>query len=202
MKSAKTSLLKSIFQRIYRIYAVRENVTLGKRVHIGLGSFIWAPNKLEVGSDVYIGKNCTIQVDGCIGNYVLLANQVGLIGRWDHDYRAVGRPIRYAPWIGDKDYSGEGKEKGIIIGDDVWIGFGAIVLSGVEIGRGAIVAAGTIVTKNVAPYSIVAGIPAKKVGQRFSWKEIQQHEEPIYGQTITEIPMMETVESINYKDSI
>jgi acetyltransferase-like isoleucine patch superfamily enzyme len=202
MKSVKTSLLKSVLQRIYHFYAVRENVTLGKRVHIGLGSFIWAPNKMDVGSDVYIGKNCTIQVDGRIGNYALLANQVGLIGRWDHDYRAVGRPIRYAPWIGDEDYLGEGKEKGIIIGDDVWVGFGAIVLSGVEVGRGAIVAAGTIVTKDVAPYSIVAGIPAKKVGQRFSWEEIQQHEEQIYGRSITEIPIIETVEGTNFKDRI
>jgi acetyltransferase-like isoleucine patch superfamily enzyme len=189
MASVKASLVTFIWQRIYRLYAVRQNVSLGKRVHIGIGSFLWAPKKLDVGNDVYIGKNCTIQVDGSIGNYVLLGNQVGLVGRWDHDYQAVGSPIRYAPWIGDEDYSGKGKERYIIIGDDVWIGYGAIVLSGVEIGRGAIVAAGAIVTKNVEPYSIVAGVPAKTMGQRFVWSEIQQHEEKIYGRVITEINM-------------
>ncbi len=192
MKSTKTSFLKSVLQRMYHIYAVRENVSLGKRVHIGLGSFIWAPNKIVVGHDVYIGKNCTIQVDGSIGNYVLLANQVGLIGRWDHDYHAVGSAILYAPWIGDESYLGEGRNKGIIVGDDVWIGYGAIVLSGVEIGRGAIVAAGAIVTKNVKPYSIVAGVPATTMGQRFVWSEIQQHEEKIYGRVVTEINMLKS----------
>jgi acetyltransferase-like isoleucine patch superfamily enzyme len=51
----------------------------------------------------------------------------------------------------------------IIIGDDVWIGFGAIILKGVTIGKGAIVAAGALVTRDVAPFTIVAGNPAKEV---------------------------------------
>ncbi len=62
------------------------------------------------------------------------------------------------------------------VGDDVWVGFGAIVLSGVRIGRGAIIAAGSVVTKDVEPYAIVAGNPAVKVGARFDNAEIAQHE--------------------------
>jgi len=53
------------------------------------------------------------------------------------------------------------------IEDDVWVGHGAIILHGVTIGEGAIVAAGSIVTKDVAPYSIVAGGPARKLRDRF-----------------------------------
>jgi serine acetyltransferase len=63
---------------------------------------------------------------------------------------------------------------------DVWIGYGAMVLTGVRIGRGAIVAAGSTVTKDVAPYSIVAGTPARKVGMRFQGAdEVAVHERGI-----------------------
>jgi acetyltransferase-like isoleucine patch superfamily enzyme len=59
----------------------------------------------------------------------------------------------------------------------VWIGYGAIVLSGVTIGRGSIVAAGAVVSSDVSRYSIVAGVPAKEVAKRFSLDDIQRHEE-------------------------
>ena len=55
----------------------------------------------------------------------------------------------------------------ILIGDDVWIGERAVILSGVEIGRGAIVAAGAVVSKSIPPYAIAAGVPAKVVKYRF-----------------------------------
>lgn len=56
----------------------------------------------------------------------------------------------------------------LIIGNDVWIGYNAIILSGVKIGDGAIVATGAVVTKDVKPYEIVGGIPAKVIRKRFS----------------------------------
>jgi len=64
----------------------------------------------------------------------------------------------------------------IVISDDVWIGAGAIILSGVNIGRGAIVAAGSVVNKNVPPYAIVGGIPAKVIKYRWDEKTIELHE--------------------------
>ena len=63
----------------------------------------------------------------------------------------------------------EGVSKGdIIIDDDVWIGYGATILSGVHIGQGAVVAAGAVVSKDVPPYAIVGGVPAKVIKYRFS----------------------------------
>lgn len=60
-----------------------------------------------------------------------------------------------------------------IIGNDVWVGFGVTVLNGVKIGDGAVIAAGSVVTKDVAPYSIVAGNPARIVKMRYEDKEIE-----------------------------
>lgn len=159
---------------LYRRLAVGARVELGPRVHVGPGSRLWAPRRLSVGEDTYIGRWCTIETDGTIGRGVLIANAVGIVGRLDHDFRTLGVSVRRAPWVGDP---GNGHQaRGVEIGDDVWLGYGAIVLSGVRIGRGAIIAAGTVVTSDVAPYEIQGGNPARRLGTRFSPEEIASHE--------------------------
>ena len=168
------------FRPLVRAYAVRDNVTLGERVHIGVGTTIDAPRSLVIGSDVYIGKRCTIECDGAIGNGVLIANQAGLIGRHDHDYKTVGVSVRDSPWVGDDEYIHRERLR-LVIGDDVWIGFGAIVLTGATVGRGAIVGAGSVVTNSVPPYSIVAGQPAGVIAMRFSASEAALHEAMLSG---------------------
>jgi acetyltransferase-like isoleucine patch superfamily enzyme len=167
---------KHLLQLGYQRFAVRANVQLGRRVHVGFGSILWAPRLLTVGDDVYVGKYCTIHCDGRIGSGVLIGNQVGIVGRLDHDFRTIGMPVRLSPWIGDPDYTATGRELRVTVEDDVWLGYGAIVLTGLTIGRGAIVSAGAVVIDDVAPYAIVAGNPAKEVGIRFTPEEIAEHE--------------------------
>ena len=70
-------------------------------------------------------------------------------------------------------FIGETKENYVIIGNDVWIGKGAKIMEGVTIGDGAIVAAYAVVTKDVPPYAIVGGIPAKLIRYRFDSKDIE-----------------------------
>jgi acetyltransferase-like isoleucine patch superfamily enzyme len=159
--------------RLNRRFALRENVRLGRNVHIGIGSSLWAPRELVVGDDVYIGNGCTIEVDGTIGDDVLIANAVGIVGRFDHAVRQVGTPVRRADWVGDHP---ERLSRPVAVGDDVWIGYGAVVLSGLAVGRGAVVAAGSVVASDVAPYDIVAGNPARPIGRRFADDEIAAHE--------------------------
>jgi acetyltransferase-like isoleucine patch superfamily enzyme len=172
---------RRLFQRCIRWYSVRENVVVGRNVHIGLGSTLWAATKLVVEDDVYIGKRCTIEVDGRIGVGTICGNDVGLVGRYDHDHRAFGLRMRDAPWIGDSPEVVGLDQSSIVVGSDCWIGYGAVVLSGVTVGQGAIVAAGAVVVSDVPPYAIVYGNPAKVGGWRMTDSERLLHESIING---------------------
>lgn len=162
----------NIKRAILRRLALRRNVDAGSDLHVGLGSLVWAPRKLSIGNDVYIGKGVTIQVDGAIGDQVLIANNVGIVGRRDHDASQLGMPIRSSRWVGDHP---EHLSDRTTIGSDVWIGYGAIILSGVSIGNSSIIAAGAVVTADVPENAIVAGIPARVRSHRFSPDDFHVH---------------------------
>lgn len=85
-------------------------------------------------------------------------------------------PLFYEEWQLDKSQvASTWDNKGdIVIGNDVWIGYEATILSGVEIGDGAIIGAKAVVTKDVPPYSVVGGVPAKQIKQRFDSETIQR----------------------------
>jgi acetyltransferase-like isoleucine patch superfamily enzyme len=152
----------------------------GDNLHIGRGTRLWAPHSIRIGSHVYIGKDVHIEANCDIGNFCLIANRVAIIGRDDHDFNAIGFPMRYAPWINSRRFSSPYWKNKAVIEQDVWIGYGAIVLTDVTIGRGAVIAAGSVVTKDIPPYSIAAGVPAKVISQRFTdSKAIEQHEAAI-----------------------
>lgn len=121
---------------------------------------IWSPHKeVTFGHHVQFGANCMIQCDIEFGNYVLVASNVSFVGKDDHLFDKVGTPI----WN-----SGRGDSYKTHIGNDVWIGHGAIIMGGVTIGDGAIIAAGSVVTKDIPPCVIVGGNPAKLIKNRFS----------------------------------
>lgn len=153
-----------------------KNITIGRNSTFGRGTVFYAPNKIEIGNNVYIGKYCSFETDLDIADDVLFGNNVGLIGKYDHDYSYIGKSIKDSPWIGEEKYSFKGKGLKIIVEKDVWIGYGAIIVSGVRIGRGSIVAAGSVVLRDVEPYSIVGGNPAKVISRRFTPNQIVEHE--------------------------
>ena len=78
--------------------------------------------------------------------------------------------------IRDCNYSWKGLRQTVHIGNDVWIGFGSIIMGGVNVAAGTIVAAGSVVTHDTEPYSIYAGVPAKKIKNRFDTEiELTRH---------------------------
>ncbi len=72
-------------------------------------------------------------------------------------------------------------DRDIIIEDDVWIGANAMILRGARVGKGSVIAAGSVVTKDVEPYCIYGGVPAKKIRHRFAEEQIEDHERKLYG---------------------
>lgn len=139
---------------------------------------MWAKNSISIGDNFYIGKYSQIECDAEIGNHVMFANRVALVGRYDHNYTQIGEPTRLSSKIRDKDYDWKGLNSKVIIEDDVWVGYGSIILSGVKVGTGSIIAAGSVVTKDIESYSIYAGVPAKKVSNRFvSDTDLESHKE-------------------------
>lgn len=113
---------------------------------------LWSPHHdITLGDRVQFGPYCDIQCDLSVGDSVLFAPRVAIVGRNDHQVDLPGVLIWDSP---------RGECERVVIGNDCWIGYGAIVLSGVKIGDGAVIAAGSVVTKDVPPRAIVAGVPA------------------------------------------
>ena len=156
----------------------------GADLHVGTRPRLWAPAHLEIGDHTYLGHEICIETNCRIGRFVMLANRVSLIGRRDHDFKTLGIPVRFGHWIGSERTPSPHRLDEVRIDDDVWLGYGAIVLSGVHIGRGAIVAAGSVVKDDVEAYDVVGGNPAVKIGRRFTTdKDIAEHEARIRGGT-------------------
>lgn len=165
-------MIRYVTTKLMTLLAVRSNVTVGRKFHVGPGSVLWAPRKLMIGNNVYVGKNVTIQIDGQIGDHVLIGNNVGIIGRTDHDTTSKGIPLGHANWVGDDP---QRLSRNTIIGSDVWVGFGAIILSGVRIGDSSVIAAGSVVTTDIPANSVAAGAPATVRKPRFNEADFRQH---------------------------
>jgi len=134
-------------------------------LNVGARSSILMNVQFHCAAEMVIGANCVINpwvyLDGRgglrIGSNVNISSHALLIAGF-HD-------------VNDPFFAGGASR--ITIGDYVWICTGAKILPGVTVGRGAVVAAGAVVTKDVLPYEIVAGVPARKIGERST--DLQYH---------------------------
>jgi acetyltransferase-like isoleucine patch superfamily enzyme len=143
-------------------------IQCGQNIHCQVSTIFWSPrHHIVIGNDIGIGERCTFLCDTEIGNKVLIAANVAFLNSDDHKFNVVGKTI----WD-----SGRGDQFKIVVEDDVWIGQAAILLSPLKVGRGSIIAAGSVVTKDVPRYAIVAGVPSKIIKMRFSPEEILEHE--------------------------
>jgi chloramphenicol O-acetyltransferase type B len=170
-------------KKIRDIYLARirwRRYAIGSGFHAGIRVRLWARKTLIIGRQFYIGRDSLIETDCIIGDFVIFGNKVGIVGRYDHNFKEIGIPVRVVSSIRDKNYSWKGNDDITHIGSDVWIGYGSIVMGGVTINNGAIIAAGSVVTKDVEPYSIYGGNPAKKIKDRFdTLEELEQHKKAL-----------------------
>jgi acetyltransferase-like isoleucine patch superfamily enzyme len=154
---------------------INSDCALKDKCHVLENSIL---NNTEVDRFSYVGRNCLIQ-NAKIGSFCSIANDV-IIGLGKHPLSYFSTsPLFYKKRntfnypIVKQDLEFDEYEL-ISIGSDVWIGARAIILDGVEIGHGAIIAANSLVNKNVPPYSIVGGIPAKVIKYRFTDEIIEK----------------------------
>lgn len=146
------------------------NVKLGKYTYIQAHSVL---NEVTIGDYSYcagynqmdyttIGKFCSIATFVRInpGNHPAFMR----VAQHHFTYRSSC----FGMGEDDKEFFDWRREKPVVIGNDVWIGHNASIMPGVKIGNGAVIGTGAVVTKDVEPYSVVAGVPAKKIKMRFS----------------------------------
>lgn len=129
----------------------------GRGTTIDYKTYIRYPSKVSVGSGTTINRGCRFyasyhhkDVRIRIGNQVAVAPEVSFFAA-GHDYKSLSLPDTAAS---------------ITVGDHVWIGARSAILQGVTIGEGAVIAAGSVVIKDVPPYTVVAGIPARVIKKR------------------------------------
>lgn len=109
-----------------------------------------------------------------IGNYVSIAPNVWFLLDVEHYINHISTYPFKVKMLGTESTESFSRGGDIVIEDDVWIGFGVTILSGVHIGQGAIIAAGAVVTKDVPPYAIVGGVPAKLIKYRFEQELVRE----------------------------
>lgn len=172
-------IIRAIVYKVRDWYLVNikwRQYNFGKNFHAGRQVYMWAKKSITIGDNCHIGRYSQIECNAKIGNDVLFANNVALVGRYDHNYQQIGISIRLASQVMDDDYVWKEIDQEVVIGDDVWVGYGSIVLSGVTIESGCIIGAGSVVTKDTEPYGIYAGSPAKKITDRFKSKtDLEKH---------------------------
>lgn len=122
---------------------------------VDVGRFVKLSSTISLGDRSSIGDFSYLQGNILIGNDVMMAPRCALIAD-NHRFEDTTRPMNTQGTEHDK----------IVIGNDVWLGYGVTILPGVSVGDGAICAAGAVVTKDVEPFTIVGGNPAKVIKKR------------------------------------
>lgn len=125
----------------------------GQRINVEKGANFYTGWEIEIGDDSSLGIDCMIPYDLKVGKDVMMGPYVTIVGE-NHNFARRDIPMRL---------QGYQKFPPVRIEDDVWIGACAIILPGITIGRGAIIAAGAVVTKDVPPYAICGGNPARVI---------------------------------------
>lgn len=169
-------LLRGVTNRALSFFYKRLMLSCGRHVRFSALTSSFTYRNVSIGNDVYFGPHvCILATESkvYIGNKALIGQGTTMIGG-NHRITDVGR------FIYDVLDKKPEDDADIHIEDDVWVGTNTIILKGVTIGRGAVVAAGAVVTKDVPPYAIAGGIPARVLKYRWDIPTTLAHERQLY----------------------
>ncbi|EJE8523636.1 hypothetical protein R6233_002049 [Vibrio parahaemolyticus] len=137
--------------------------------------------RTTLGKYAYINANAVIYGNVSIGKYVSTGRfvEIGLAHHPVNFLTTHHLAISNSPFVKNDDFTSVNKMPWVVhpkttIGNDVWIGAKSSIISGVSIGDGVVIAAGSVVTKDVPPYSVVGGVPAKVIKKRFTEEQIEE----------------------------
>ena len=184
-KVIKYLLLKIKLKKIKGVKIKSTNISNDIKLeeYVQISPKVNISSSVQIGKATYISPYTTIDSNVKIGRYCSIAPNVFIAPGEHYSTFITTHPILFDS-VWRKKISVHEKNESVniigrlnestIIGNDVWIGLNAIIMRGIKIGDGAIVGAGAIVTKDVEPYSIVAGVPAKFIKYRFNKNEIEE----------------------------
>lgn len=147
------------------------NVTLTPPLYIG------NPRNIFIGDNVGIGPNANISATNA--RFIIEGNCAIAENLTVHTGNHARKQGKYITDINDRNKP-EGLDKDVVIGKDVWIGCNVTVLAGVSIGRGSTIAAGAVVNKDIPPYCIAGGVPARFIKFYWTIDEVLEHESLLY----------------------
>jgi len=153
--------------KVLNVLNDRSKIVIGDQTLVRGDLRCLSSGNIKIGKRCFVGKNTQIWSDNCIiiGDDVLISHNVNIVDTNMHESNHLERAHGFLNLItnGPSKIAGNINSAPITIEDNVWINFNSIILKGVTIGKGAIIAAGSLVTKDVPPFAVVAGNPAKIV---------------------------------------
>jgi acetyltransferase-like isoleucine patch superfamily enzyme len=151
------------FSRLYLEEGGR--LDLGNGVHLGRDVHIQTRATVRIGAGSGVNDGARINGDVAIGRHCVIGPNLN-VSSGQHVFRS-GEPWR---WIVDQEREHAAPDRPVTIGDDCWIGAHVAIMAGVTVGRGAVIGANAVVTKDIAPYTVAAGVPARIIGERLAFR--------------------------------
>lgn len=168
VKQYVRALLLPAIRHRHKMEELGEGFQWGRPINLAPGS--------RIGRYVYIGAGFESSGTVSIGDLCMISSGCKIVGA-DHLYDLIGTPTRLAFAAGHKTTT---------VGADVWIGMRVTLVEGITIGDGAVIGSGAVVTRNVPPFTIVAGVPARPIRSRFSEESLLKHRAALYGPQVND----------------
>ncbi len=160
--------LKRIIKKILTDKKINMFKSHGENVIIDFKSSSFSYSNIDIGNNVFVGSGAYFAADLKIGNNVLFGPRVTILGG-DHIFGIVGKSVRFLKPKGNEN------SLSVLIEDEVWCGANVTILKGVKVGMGCVIGAGSVVAKEIPPYTVAVVNPCKPIKRIFTDEDLREH---------------------------